>query len=185
MCTILCGKILWQTFQSQNCSNSQEIVNGPKYTLSQICDFKLLQLHKQKRKFNKNFFFNCTTSFPLWEWKHSGTEMAEAQCSATIQAMKWSCCDRWNSSVFELGFQQYLLAYMHVLDPVYTNFNLKKIWLLLDHLEHNCCVNWVESVTTLKKCCNTCDFVLVNVVQQQTLMWWLLHRSEYTDIKAK
>jgi hypothetical protein len=36
MYTILCGKVLYQTFQSQNCSNSQEIMNGPKYTHSPI-----------------------------------------------------------------------------------------------------------------------------------------------------
>lgn len=32
MYTILCGKVLWQTFQSQNCSNSKGIMNGPQYT---------------------------------------------------------------------------------------------------------------------------------------------------------
>jgi hypothetical protein len=64
--------------------------------------------------------------------------------------MEWSCCDWWGSSVYELGFQQDLLAYTYVLDPVHINFNLHKIWLLPDHLEHNCCVNWGESVITLK-----------------------------------
>jgi len=57
MCTILCGKVLWQTFQFQNCSNSHETVNGPKYTLSlryaisSFCSYT----NKQKRNWIKTF----------------------------------------------------------------------------------------------------------------------------------